>query len=63
MSAVRTSISTIVEYREVYMKKAYTAPRVTLSGDVVRETKGSGGIAEDPVTGPLQAPGSVGFNL
>lgn len=45
------------------MRKIYAAPTVTTSGDAVRDTKGAGGQVEDPITGPLQAPGSVGFNL
>jgi hypothetical protein len=45
------------------MKKTYAAPTAMTSGDTVRDTKGAGGQVEDPITGPLQAPGGVGFNL
>ncbi|HEX6965472.1 MAG TPA: hypothetical protein VF166_06710 [Gemmatimonadaceae bacterium] len=45
------------------MKKSYETPTVA-SGDIVRETKSSGIPPEvNLATGPMQAPGSVGFHL
>jgi len=44
------------------MKKTYAAPAVIKSGDVVRETKGSGFPNSDG-PGQIEAVGSVGFYL